>query len=176
MHAYQLLILIFLYDTVSLNRLARKKITLSDGTIIPKGAMTGVSAHIYHDSEIYPSPEIYDGYRFYNKRQIPGNEQRFQFVTTTKESFGFGHGVHACPGRFFAANESKIFLIHLLIKYDWKFKDSQPGREGGEGQKGNRASERPANFDLGFEVITDPSVELLFRSRVPDVDLSALGE
>ncbi|CAI7650500.1 unnamed protein product [Penicillium pancosmium] len=150
----------------SLNRLARKEIPLSDGTVIPKGAMIGVSTHTNEDETIYPSPQIYDGYRFYKKRQEPGNEQRFQFVTTSRESFGFGHGVHACPGRFFAANESKIFLVHLLLKYDWKLKDGD-----GDGVAG-----RPANFDHGTEIITDPRVELLFRSRRPEIDLAALGE
>ena len=32
---------------------------------------------------------------------------------------GFGYGEHACPGRFFASNEIKIALAHLLLKYDW---------------------------------------------------------
>jgi cytochrome P450 len=130
--------------------------------------MIGVSTHTNEDETIYPSPQIYDGYRFYKKRQEPGNEQRFQFVTTSRESFGFGHGVHACPGRFFAANESKIFLVHLLLKYDWKLKD---GDGDGDGVAG-----RPANFDHGTEIITDPRVELLFRSRRPEIDLAALGE
>ena len=31
-------------------------------------------------------------------------------------SFGFGR--HACPGRFFAANEIKLILARLLLDYD----------------------------------------------------------
>ncbi|KAJ5809501.1 uncharacterized protein N7503_001719 [Penicillium pulvis] len=145
----------------SLNRLALKAVPLSDGTIIPKGAMIAVSAHINQDETIYPSPEKYDGYRFLKKRQEPGHEHKHQFVTTTRESYGFGHGIHACPGRFFAANESKILLIHLLLKYDWKLKDE---------------SGRPKSFEMGSEIVTDPTVELLVRSRDPGLDLSALGE
>ncbi|KAJ5884561.1 hypothetical protein N7504_012133 [Penicillium tannophilum] len=145
----------------SLNRLALKAIPLSDGTVIPKGAMIAVSAHVNQDETIYPNPEKYDGYRFLKKRQEPGHEHKHQFVTTTRESYGFGHGVHACPGRFFAANESKILLIHLLLKYDWKLKDD---------------SGRPKSFEMGSEIITDPTVELLVRSRDPGLDLSTLGE
>lgn len=160
---------------VSLSRLAKKEIPLSDGTIIPKGAMIGVSTHTNTDPTIYPSPELYDGYRFHKKRQQPGNEQRFQFVTTSRESFGFGHGVHACPGRFFAANESKIFLVHLLLKYEWKLKGADGDGDGHAGP--GVAAGRPANFDHGTEIITDPGVELLFRSRgVVEIDLAALGE
>ncbi|KAJ5703643.1 hypothetical protein N7493_011568 [Penicillium malachiteum] len=145
----------------SLNRLTLQEIPLSNGTVIPKGALVAVSSHINFDETVYPDPERYDGYRFLKKRQEPGHEHRHQFVTTTRESYAFGHGVHACPGRFFAANESKLLLIHVLLKYDWKLKDGQ---------------ERPKNFDYGSEVITDPTVELLFRSREPTIDLSALGE
>lgn len=149
------------YLAASLNRLALKSIPLSDGTVIPKGAMIAVSAHINQDETIYPNPEKYDGYRFLKKRQEPGHEHKHQFVTTTRETYGFGHGVHACPGRFFAANESKILLIHLLLKYDWKLKDD---------------SGRPKSFEMGSEIVTDPTVELLVRSRDPGLDLSTLGE
>lgn len=144
-----------------MNRLATEEIPLSDGTVIPKGATIVVSAHINEDISIYPNAYTYDGYRFYKKRQEAGNEHRFQLVTTTRESFGFGHGVHACPGRFFAANESKILLIHLLLKYDWKFTEDR---------------ERPKNFENGTESITDPTVELLFRARDPEINLALLGE
>lgn len=144
-----------------MNRLATKEIPLSDGTVIPKGATIVVSAHVNEDESIYPDAHTYDGYRFYKKRQEPGNEHRFQLVTTTRESFGFGHGLHACPGRFFAANESKILLMHLLLKYDWKFKEDHG---------------RPKNFEIGTESIIDPTVELLFRSREPEIDLGVLGE
>jgi cytochrome P450 len=33
----------------------------------------------------------------------------------------FGHGNHACPGRFFASNEIKVVLIELLRSWEWKF-------------------------------------------------------
>ncbi|KXJ90272.1 hypothetical protein Micbo1qcDRAFT_164807 [Microdochium bolleyi] len=31
---------------------------------------------------------------------------------------GFSHGSHACPGRFFAANQLKIALSHIALHYD----------------------------------------------------------
>ena len=30
------------------------------------------------------------------------------------------HGKHACPGRFFAVNESKVLLVYTLTHYDVK--------------------------------------------------------
>lgn len=143
-----------------MNRFATNDIPLSDGNIIPKGAVVVVSAHVNQDESIYPNAARYDGYRYYNKRQAPGHEYQHQFVKTTNESFGFGHGTHACPGRFFASSESKILLIHLLLNYDWKFKDD--------------LKERPKNIENGFELVCDPKIELMFRSRVPEVDLSKI--
>ncbi|KAJ5598221.1 hypothetical protein N7537_008305 [Penicillium hordei] len=144
----------------SMNRLALKQIVLSDGTVVPKGANMFVSMKILEDDTIYPNAATYDGYRFCNKRKQPGNEHKHQFVATTSEHFVFGHGVHACPGRFFAANETKIMLLHLLLKYDWKL------QSGG----------RPPNIENGVESITDPRVQILFRSRKSEVDLDFLGE
>ncbi|KAF7182960.1 hypothetical protein CNMCM7691_002704 [Aspergillus felis] len=144
-----------------LQRFALADITLSDGTYIPKGAMCIVSTHTLSDESIYPNAGTFDGYRFYNKRKEPGNEHRYQFVTTSNEHFAFGHGLHACPGRFFAANEVKILLVHLLMKYDWKFAEDRG---------------RPPSFMHGTEIICDPTVKLLFKARTPEIDLSKLGE
>lgn len=141
-----------------MNRVATKDVVLSDGNIIPKGATIVISAHtVNEDNSIYPEADKYDAYRFLKKRQTPGQEHMHQFVTTTNQSFGFGHGVHACPGRFFASNETKIVLLHLLLNYDWKFKEG---------------TTRPKNFEIHTESVPDPTVELLFRARKPEVDLS----
>lgn len=145
----------------SISRVAMKDVPLSDGTVIPKGASVVVSGHIMQDDSVYPDAQRFDGYRFYNKRQEPGHEHRHQFVSTSPEHFGFGHGQHACPGRFFAANEIKIFLVHLLLKFDWKFAEHQG---------------RPKNFLLGTENICDRDVKFLFKQRQPEIDLALLGE
>ncbi|KAJ5139157.1 uncharacterized protein N7515_004005 [Penicillium bovifimosum] len=144
----------------SITRLAHREVVLSDGTVIPKGANISVSTKTLEDDSIYPGAATYDGYRFFKKRQQPGNEHKHQFVTTTADHYVFGHGIHACPGRFFASNESKIMLLHLLLKYDFKLES--------EG--------RPQNIENGVESITDPRVQMLFRSRESEVDLSFLGE
>jgi len=67
----------------------------------------------------------------------------------------FGYGEHACPGRFFASNEIKIALIHLLLKYDWK----------GIGS-------RDQDF-MRFEasVISSSTVKVSIRRRKEEVDI-----
>jgi cytochrome P450 len=48
----------------------------------------------------------------------PGKENTLLLVSMIPEYIGFGYGIHACPGRFFAANEVKIALIFMLLNYD----------------------------------------------------------
>lgn len=71
---------------------------------------------------------------------------------------GFGHGTHACPGRFFAANEVKIALIFTLLNYDWKLP---------EGVK-------PQISEFGVALNTDVTVQILIRKREDDFDLSGI--
>jgi cytochrome P450 len=85
------------------------------------------------DSEFYENPLSFDPYRFWKMRQTPGRENHAPLVCSSPEHMGFGFGNHACPGRFFASNEIKIFLCHMLLKYDFKLaegSDPSPQRYG----------------------------------------------
>lgn len=62
----------------------------------------------------------------------------------------FGHGRFACPGRFFASNESKVVLAELLLTYDIKLKEGE---------------ERPKNLFFADACFPDPKREVLFRRR-----------
>jgi cytochrome P450 len=81
-----------------MNRLVKRPIQLSNGIVLPAGARVMVAAK-YTDPSIYERPEIFDPYRFLNKREQPGQTNAWQHVTTSREHMGFGHGQHACPGR-----------------------------------------------------------------------------
>ncbi len=50
----------------------------------------------------------------------------------------FGFGRHACPGRFFAANEIKMIIANFVMDYDIKLPDG--------------VKERYPNFALGVAV------------------------
>ena len=139
--------------SVSLLRLALSDITLSDGFLIPKGTYTAFSSiGINYDPEIYPNPETFDGFRFANLREQPGNENRYQFITTSADSISFGHGKYACPGRYFASNEIKIILAGILLRYDLKFEE-------GKG--------RPENVRGRTQTWPNKTAEVLFRKRAP---------
>ena len=54
------------------------------------------------------------------------------------------------PGRFFAANQLKAIMAHIVLNYDLKI--------GGDGK-------RPENLYLAANMIPDPKGEILFRKR-----------
>jgi len=141
---------------MTVNRIADETITLSDGTVIPKGAALTVPNTRLYDEEFYENPHVFNGRRFYDMRQRAGEESKHQFVTTGDDYLPFGHGKHACPGRFFASNEIKILLAHAIMMYDFKFPENQ-------GQ--------PPIKPHGLENMTDANAILLYKSRTPEVSL-----
>ncbi|KAI1283432.1 cytochrome P450 [Xylaria sp. FL0933] len=53
------------------------------------------------------------------------NLNRHQFTSIGDTNQNFGLGKHACPGRFFAAQEIKLILSYLLLNYDIKLRDGE---------------------------------------------------
>ncbi|KAH7090346.1 ent-kaurene oxidase [Paraphoma chrysanthemicola] len=107
----------------SFGRRVLKGITLSNGQHIPPGVMIEVPSHaIYSDSAYYPDGDTFDGFRHYKLRRggAAADHARNQFVTTNDTNLAFGYGRHACPGRFFAANEIKMILARLILDFDVK--------------------------------------------------------
>ena len=97
-------------------------LTLSDGLHLPKGTRFSMPcADILHDPAITSDPQVFDGFRYYKQRQLPGESTRHQFAATDANNLHFGHGKYSCPGRFFAANEIKMILANILLKYDIRF-------------------------------------------------------
>ncbi|KAI0962094.1 hypothetical protein AcV7_001014 [Taiwanofungus camphoratus] len=136
---------------ISVIRKAMKDVTLSDGTFIPAGTIVAAAAvPCHHDEENYVNANAFDPFRFSDKRMDENERIKHQYVSTSPEYIAFGHGKHACPGRFFAANELKAVLAHIVIKYDVKF----------EGEGG-----RPDNMWLGTSVLPQPSAKVMFRKR-----------
>ncbi|KAL2290600.1 hypothetical protein FJTKL_15640 [Diaporthe vaccinii] len=74
----------------NLGRLRREvqeatSLIMPDGSLIKKGTRVMVSASTFMDPEVYPDPEKYDIYRFYNLRSSPGQENAYQYVQTSPE-------------------------------------------------------------------------------------------
>ncbi|GIJ83248.1 hypothetical protein Asppvi_002067 [Aspergillus pseudoviridinutans] len=111
---------------VGMQRKAKKDFHLPDGTRIAKGQQLMVPVHRMWDDSIYPNAQEFMPDRFLKLRQIPGQQDLHQCVSTSPDHMGFGYGVYACPGRFFAVHEIKIVLCHLLLKYDMKLVNGRP--------------------------------------------------
>ncbi len=107
---------------------------------IPRGTVIAAPVDpIHRDNDIYPDAHRFNPYRFIqpdNVRSIfsvinPDEKQdghqdqdsahpgKQKSATTLDEAFlGFGFGKYACPGRFFALNEMKIFVAHMVMNYE----------------------------------------------------------
>jgi len=136
---------------LSYHRLMRKSHVLSDGTKLSQGAHICMAVNaIQNDPAVTPSPEVFDGLRYYKLRQKTGEGHLHQFATTESNLLNFGHGKYACPGRFFASLEIKTILVRLIMNYDFKLPEGQG---------------RPANMKAHEFIFPNPAGELLVRAR-----------
>ncbi|KAI0080654.1 cytochrome P450 [Panus rudis PR-1116 ss-1] len=137
---------------ISVMRKTVAPITLSTGHHLPAGTMVvapAVSTHL--DDEYYSDPDIFNPWRFSEMREgHDGESTKHQFVSTSVDYIPFGHGRHACPGRFFAANELKAMFAHTVLNYDLKLED--------EGV-------RPQNQWHAISIIPSPTARVLYRKR-----------
>ncbi len=102
-------------------------------------------------SRYHSLPDDFDGLRFHRMRQEGLSSNAHHFTTTGLGSLMFGHGKYACPGRFFAALESKLILMHVLMHYDMKLPDG---------------TQRPKNIFFADANIADPTSKILFKERM----------
>ena len=135
---------------VNVKVVAEDGITAPDGTHCPKGSLLSVlSWAIYNDEDLYPDPLVLRPERHFapevqpqadgivgdnptekpiEQAQADKNRQyldraNLSFTTTSPTYLGFGHGRHACVGRFFAAQELKLLLAYTFTKYDMELEE-----------------------------------------------------
>lgn len=105
-------------------------ITTPEGVFLPRGASVAVSAYgIHNDESNYTNPAVYDALRYVTHRELvdaaeEGRNDAYirkancSMVSTSTTYQSFGHGRHACPGRFFASNELKLLLAYMVMNYE----------------------------------------------------------
>ncbi|TID17437.1 hypothetical protein E2P81_ATG08009 [Venturia nashicola] len=109
------------------------------GWKLPFGTRVGYDAHsVQHDPRIYPNPDSYDPFRFARAREHSGSvgeqsktaeslESKQLSISTTSGTFlPFGHGRHACPGRFMVAHELKMLLAYATMFYEIEPLETRP--------------------------------------------------
>ncbi|TDL14450.1 cytochrome P450 [Rickenella mellea] len=139
-------------SSLSISQIALQDYTFSDGTFIPKGTMVSAAAGaIHHDKGVYENANTFDGFRFSGFREQDGENLKHQMVSTSHDYLSFGHGRHACPGRFFAANELKAMLAHVLLTYDFRMEID---------------GIRPLDTGIFANTLPDPKARMLFRRRI----------
>lgn len=114
-----------------------------------------------HDADNYENPREYDALRFSRPREEydarpPEDKDLDKFmqlkklgmVTTGDSHLAFGHGRHACPGRFFVAHMLKMTMSYLLNNYE-----IEP------------LSEKPKSAWMGQLIIPPVDVKIRLRRR-----------
>ncbi|KIM19740.1 hypothetical protein M408DRAFT_83114, partial [Serendipita vermifera MAFF 305830] len=137
-----------------------------NGVTLPVG--TFVAAHLYgthRDGATYERPEEFDGYRFVEEKNKGEDGEkaplkaRQTMYTTSKTYLPFGHGRHACPGRFFAAMELKLLMAYMIVNYDMKWPESDvPASAAEEGY-------RPADLWFNFNFVPNQNAHMMIRTR-----------
>ncbi|TFK26821.1 cytochrome P450 [Coprinopsis marcescibilis] len=139
---------------LSMNRKVLKEFTFSNGITVPPGVTVGCATHsIQGDPAVYENAATFDGFRFSNMRETETAEfgqVKHQFSTLSNDFLLFGGGRHACPGRFFAVNESKCIFAHILLNYDIKVSSDHP---------------IPPPTWLGSQRLFPSEAKVLFRKR-----------
>ncbi|PTB65524.1 cytochrome P450 [Trichoderma citrinoviride] len=115
------------------------------GWTLPKGSFVTVNLEgTHHDPDLYADPHSYDPLRYSRLREAwdaKSDEEKKRdaeegakirglgMVTTSAQHLAFGHGRHACPGRFFVAHELKLIMAHILLNYDIKLVGKLPEKQ-----------------------------------------------
>ncbi|KAK2604004.1 hypothetical protein QQS21_003840 [Conoideocrella luteorostrata] len=125
-----------------------------DGYHLPKGTIISfLGQPAQTDSNLLDNALKYDPFRFSRLREDTTKKQKkLNFVTTGPEYLSFGHGRHACPGRFLVDFELKMIISHVLGRYDLDF---PPEYE----------KSRPPNYWLAEVVFPPKDVRIRVRKR-----------
>jgi len=121
--------------------IAKEGVTTPEGVHINYGAiLTCPWTPVALDNEIHgEAAKEFDAFRYSRSREeydAMSAEQKEKadklklkqtgLVTTSHQHLPFGHGRHACPGRFFVSHELKMIFAFMLLNYDFKHLAEKP--------------------------------------------------
>ena len=115
-----------------------------DGILLPKGCdVSMLSFPIQSDGDLFDEPFKFDPFRYSRIREasiatssdsdkkasdtkVPA--PTLSFVSTGSQFLPFGHGKHACPGRYLVDFELKMILAYILLNYEIEFPEEYQGK------------------------------------------------
>lgn len=126
----------------SIMRMAMADVTTDGGVQLPRGSMVSfLSQPAQVDEATFEEPLKYDPFRFSRIRESAADatatatdgsrakpSSNLSFIATSPDHLAFGHGKHACPGRFLIDFELKMIIAYLLTNYDLKFPEEYGGK------------------------------------------------
>jgi len=137
-----------LTQAVSMHRIVRRPVILTDGLVLPVGAHICFAAGpLARDPKIIPEPTPFSGLRWSANPEIKTNS----FVSIGPHNMHFGFGRQACPGRFFASVTIKAIMSRIIAEYEFKYE---------EGRK-----ERPANVRIGEQIMPNVGTSIVMRKK-----------
>ncbi|EME77540.1 uncharacterized protein MYCFIDRAFT_44970 [Pseudocercospora fijiensis CIRAD86] len=136
------------FASAALFRRASCDVRLDDEVFLHKGQNVCV-AHRMWDEERYEGAETFKYDRWVRCGGEAGEGLHKRLVATSEDFTAFGHGRHACPGRFFAAAGIKIALMQILLRYDLKPLEWEEGDL----------------VEHGFSMTTNPAKKIFVRRR-----------
>jgi cytochrome P450 len=137
---------------VAWTRLTTVPLHLENGQTIPANTLVAYCNPRFNPSlHDYENPDEFDGLRFVKLAAANGPQARYRLDSSSSDSLGFGYGIHACPGKSFAAAELKLVVAELIRKYDLTLT--------------NEDKKRPANIYMDFQIMPDPTAQISLRKR-----------
>lgn len=110
-----------------LRKVLKEGVVTKDGIALKKGSIISyLASPAQIDPGKFTDPLKYDPFRF-SRQQDSEQDQHTDtstaetFVNTSPEYLPFGHGRHACPGRFLVDFELKMIIAYMLRHYDLDF-------------------------------------------------------
>lgn len=105
----------------------------SSGVHVPRGNIVAVPGkNIAREEDFYPEADTYKPFRFSDMRGASNQDVEYvkrarqAAATTSPEFLPFGHGRHACPGRFFAVAQLKLILGYMMMNYEVEMLEERP--------------------------------------------------